>query len=62
MFIQSKATRIEVDPSTPPPIQIELGKKFDIPPRVRVLDENSRPVSDATVVAFSWPEPKFSGS
>lgn len=45
-----------------PPIRFELNKTFDDPPRVLLQYSDGTPVKEKQVIAFSWPEPKFSGT
>lgn len=59
-FLQSGVSSIQC--LNRPPIRFELNKTFDDPPRVLLQYSDGTPVTDKQVVAFSWPEPKFSGT
>lgn len=56
----SEASSIVISPSVPSNF-ISLNTNFPKPPVVTVYNYWGKPISNATVVAFSWPEPKFYG-
>ena len=60
IFFQSNAIKLEV--LTPPPFQQAVGKPFQNQPKIRILDQNGKIIKNKKVVAFSWAEPRFSGS
>jgi hypothetical protein len=60
--VGSTATSLFLDPKTPSPPNITIGVPVSVQPRVRVLDQNGLPIVNTTVVAFTWPQPKLSGT
>lgn len=60
IFFKSNVIKLEV--LTPPPFQQAVGKPFQNQPKIRILDQNGKIIKNKRVIAFSWAEPRFSGS
>lgn len=72
-FLQTNVIKMRIL-SGDPPLEQTIGVPFSPQPELQVLDQNGNPVAssftlkpfifctvDKKVVAFSWPEPQFSG-